>query len=89
MNFYVKKLLDSERGRGKHCIPPFYMEYQKNNSNFSFGFGTMKTAGTGNLSGARKIRTKKARLSKAKTAAKAGFLAAVFLIKHNQKKKNK
>ncbi len=63
------------------------MEVQKNKGNFSFGFGTMKTAGTGNLSHARKVKTKKAMVSKISYALKAGFLAAVFLIKRSMKKK--
>ena len=47
----------------------------------------MKTAGTGNLSNARKVKTKKAKVSKISYALKAGFLAAVFLIKRSMKKK--
>ena len=73
----------------KTGVPPFKMEYQKNKENFSFGFGTMKTAGTGNLSHARKIKTKKTKVSRISAALKASFLTAVFLIKHNSKKSKK
>ncbi|MBR0142267.1 MAG: hypothetical protein IJM19_08475 [Ruminococcus sp.] len=63
------------------------MEFQKDKGNFSFGFGTAKTAGKGNLSGVSGKATKKQKLSAVKTAVKAGSLAAVLLIKHNMKKK--
>ena len=58
------------------------MEYQKNGNNYSFGFGRLTVAGTGNIAGAKKIRhTRKAVVKGAlKTGAKASLITALMLV---------
>ncbi|MBR4626247.1 MAG: hypothetical protein IKO47_00830 [Ruminococcus sp.] len=70
------------------------MEYEKNTGNFSFGFGSMKTAGSGSIDKAveapKNVRTKYDKKVIAKNAAKAAVLSAVVLMKGKRaRKKNK
>ncbi|MBQ8348276.1 MAG: hypothetical protein IJY19_01340 [Ruminococcus sp.] len=66
------------------------MEFQKNTKNFSFGGGSLKTAGTGSLDKAvdapavetRKVCDKKNIL---KSAANAALLSAVVIFKNKRK----
>ena len=72
------------------------MEFQKNiGEKISFGFGSMKTAGAGQVSKAvpapKGVRTKHDKKAIAKSAVKAAALTAVVLVKHkvkNRKSKN-
>ncbi len=67
------------------------MEFEKNKGNFSFGFGTMKTAGAGNLSETQEvpkdIKTKHNPKEIAASAVKAAALAGLVILKHKMKKK--
>lgn len=70
------------------------MEFQKNfGDNFSFGFGSMKTAGAGKVSEAvpapKGVRTKRDKKAIAKSAAKAAVLTAAVLVKHKMKNRKK
>lgn len=69
------------------------MEYEKNGEKFSFGFGTMKTAGSGDLTNAEEVpKTIKTKYDKkviAKNAAKAAAMSALVLLKHKRSKKKK
>ncbi|MCM1506789.1 MAG: hypothetical protein NC177_06595 [Ruminococcus flavefaciens] len=51
------------------------MEYEKTGENFSFGVGTVKTAGAGKLSEAEKITGKLSNKAIAKKAVTAGLQA--------------
>lgn len=71
------------------------MEFEKNTGKFSFGFGSMKTAGSGTIDNAveapKNVRTKYDKKAIAKNAAKAAVASAVVIIKgrHASKKKKK
>ncbi|MBP3309988.1 MAG: hypothetical protein J6L05_04160 [Ruminococcus sp.] len=69
------------------------MEYEKNGEKFSFGFGTMKAAGSGDLTNAEEVpKTIKTKYDKkviAKNAAKAAAMSALVLLKHKRSKKKK
>lgn len=64
------------------------MEFEKNTAKFSFGAGTVKTAGAGKLSDSEpvpKSATDKKKV--AKTAAVAAVSTAVFLLKRKLNRK--
>lgn len=67
------------------------MEIEKNFGNFSFGYGTMKTAGKGDLSVTEEvpqsIKTKHNKKEIAVTALKAAALTGLIVLKHKAKKK--
>ena len=68
------------------------MEFQKNFGNFSFGGGTMKTAGSGTLDqavDAPEVRTKYDKKVIARNAAKAAVLTLGVLAKHKIARRNK
>lgn len=66
------------------------MEFQKNTGNFSFGFGTQKTAGVGSLKDALIVKDSKAdKKLIAKTAVKGAAAAALVLLSHSLRKKKK
>jgi len=63
------------------------MEYRKNGEHFSFGFGSLTTAGTGSIAGAKMVKTKKKGLLRGalKTGAKVSVLTALIMIKFRKK----
>lgn len=64
------------------------MEFEKNSTKFSFGAGTVKAAGVGNLSDSEPVPKGAPDKKKiAKTAAVAATAAAVFLLKGKTKRK--
>ncbi len=67
------------------------MEFEKNKDNFSFGFGSVTTAGKGNLSDAQEvpksIKTRHDVKGIAASAAKAAALTGLILLKHKVSKK--
>ena len=66
------------------------MEFEKHTGNFSFGFGTQKVAGKGQLKDAEIVRESKAdRKLIMKTAAKGAAAAALLLLTHSMTKKKK
>ena len=68
------------------------MEFEKNSGNFSFGFGTAKTAGAGTLDkavDAPDVRTRYDKKTIAKNAAKAAALSAIVILKHKHRSKRK
>lgn len=69
------------------------MEYQKDLEKLSFGFGSLKTAGNGNLSNAEEvpaeIKTKHNKKEIAATAAKAAALTGLILLRHKIKNKKR
>ncbi|MCM1007751.1 MAG: hypothetical protein NC485_07430 [Ruminococcus flavefaciens] len=70
------------------------MEFQKKCANFSFGGGSVKTAGTGSLNkavDAPAVETKKVCDKKVilKSAANAVLLSAVVILKHKSKNRKK
>ena len=66
------------------------MEYEKNTGKFSFGFGTVNTAGTGNLSDMKKCETDSyeskmiGNLRKKKTLTKSLRLIAKYMKLKNK-----
>ena len=68
------------------------MEFEKVTEKFSFGFGTMKTAGSGSVEKAveapKNIRTKYDKKVIAKNAAKAAILSAAVILKHKRRAKH-
>ena len=74
------------------------MEYEKKTENFSFGFGTMKAAGSGSVSEAeeapKNVRTRYDKKLIAKNAANAAIRTAGVVLKYrlfsdSKKKSNK
>ncbi len=66
------------------------MEFEKNTGNFSFGIGSMKTAGTGSIDKAveaPKNSTKHDVKAIAKSVGNAAIALAVLKVKNNIKKK--
>ncbi len=64
------------------------MEFEKNTAKFSFGAGTVKTAGAGKLSDSVPVPKSSPDKKKiAKTAAVAASATALFLIKRKAKRK--
>lgn len=64
------------------------MEFEKNTAKFSFGAGTVKTAGAGKLSDSAPVPKSTPDKKKiARTAAVAASAAAVFLLKRKTKRK--
>ncbi|MCQ2468677.1 MAG: hypothetical protein MJ100_02565 [Ruminococcus sp.] len=67
------------------------MEFEKTKGNFTFGAGSIKTAGKGSLSDAQEvpksIKTKRDVKGIAVTAAKAAALTGLVLLKHKVSKK--
>lgn len=65
------------------------MEFEKTTDKFSFGFGSMKTAGSGSIDNAveapKNVKTKYDKKIIAKNAAKAAILSAAVIIKHKHK----
>lgn len=69
------------------------MEFEKNTEKFSFGFGSVKTAGSGSVSKAvdapKNVRTKYDKKLIAKNAANAVILSAAVILKHKYRAKKK
>ena len=71
------------------------MEYERSGEKFSFGFGTMKAAGSGSISNAQEapknVRTKYDKKVIAKNAVRAAVLSAAVVLKnkHSRKKAGK
>ena len=65
------------------------MEFEKVTDKFSFGFGSMKTAGSGSIDKAveapKNVKTKYDKKIIAKNAAKAAILSAAVIIKHKHR----
>ena len=70
------------------------MEFEKSTEKFSFGFGSLKTAGSGTIDKAvdapKNIKTRYDKKQIVKNAAKAAVLSAAVILKHKRRaKKNK
>ena len=69
------------------------MEFEKTTEKFSFGFGSVKTAGSGSIDKAvdapSNVRTKYDKKVIAKNAAKAVLLSAAVIMKHKHRAKKK
>ena len=69
------------------------MEFEKSFGNLTFGYGSAKTAGKGDMSQAepvkRSLKSKADRKLLAKKAVAGAAAAGVFLLKHSMKKKKK
>jgi len=70
------------------------MEFEKSTEKFSFGFGSVKTAGSGTIDKAveapKNVKTRYDKKQIAKNAAKAAVLSAAVILKHKRRaKKNK
>jgi hypothetical protein len=70
------------------------MEFEKSTEKFSFGFGSVKTAGSGTIDKAveapKNVKTRYDKKQIAQNAAKAAVLSAAVILKHKRRaKKNK